>query len=302
MTATSKSLLLIHHAASGQPRRPPNSLWALQACLEAGARAVEVDISPLADGEFVLLHGQDLEEETTGVGPIGARRASEMRGLRHVWQGEVTEAPVGLLDEALALLARHPQPVELQLDLKPYIPLTEATLARLVATLQPLRERVRVTSVGDWVLRRLRALDPELPLGFDPLLYLAVDSEEEREPREPPFRRGAYGYWDEHPLASWRWGETADYLAARAEALWAQAPSGALWYIAARLLARALDDGFDWIADLHRRGAQVAAWTLDASQPEQAALARRLAALGVDRITTNEPSALARQLEGPVVY
>jgi len=118
MTGTSNRLLLIHHAASGQTPRPPNSLWAL-------------------------------EQETTGVGPIGARRASEVRGLRHVWQGEVTEAPVGLLNEALALLARHPQPVELQLDLKPYIPLTEATLARLVATLQPLRERVRVSSVAD---------------------------------------------------------------------------------------------------------------------------------------------------------
>ena len=40
----------------------------------------------------------------------------------------------------------------------------------------------------------------------------------------PPLRQGAYGYWDDHPLAIRRWGEKADYLAARAEALWAQAP------------------------------------------------------------------------------
>jgi len=73
MTGTSNRLLLIHHAASGQTPRPPNSLWALQACLEAGARAVEVDISPLADGEFVLLHGQCL----AGRGDRGTRRPAE---------------------------------------------------------------------------------------------------------------------------------------------------------------------------------------------------------------------------------
>jgi hypothetical protein len=151
-------------------------------------------------------------------------------------------------------------------------------------------------------VRHLRALDPDLPLGFDPLLYLDVGSEEDNERGAPPHREGAYGYLDEHPLSSRRWGSTADYLAARAEALWVQAPSGAVWYISAWLLGRALDDGFDWIADLKRRGAQIAAWTLDPDRPGHVALAQRLAGHGVDRITTNDAPALAQTLGIPVSY
>jgi glycerophosphoryl diester phosphodiesterase len=112
----------------------------------------------------------------------------------------------------------------------------------------------------------------------------------------PPFGLGAYGYWDDHPLASRRWGETADYLAARAEALRAQAPSGAIWYIRAKLLTSALAEGFDWIADLHGRGAQVDAWTLSPDSPADVELARQLVAAGVDRITTDNAPDLARKL------
>jgi glycerophosphoryl diester phosphodiesterase len=68
------------------------------------------------------------------------------------------------------------------------------------------------------------------------------------------------------------------------------------------LLAQALDDGFDWIADLHRRGALVDAWTLDPDRPEAVALAQRLAGLGVDRITSNNAPALAQVLDVAVVY
>jgi hypothetical protein len=153
---------------------------------------------------------------------------------------------------------------------------------------------VRVTSVADWLLRRLHHLDPELPLGFDPMLYLDVgqpagsSAQEERESTLPPFRLGGYGYWDDHPLATRRWGATASYLAARAEALWVQVPCGVTWYIRAALLAQTLEEGFDWIAYLHERGAEVDAWTLDPGRPEHVALARRLVAAGVDRITTND--------------
>ena len=108
-----------------------------------------------------------------------------------------------------------------------------------------------------------------------------------RKEPAPPLRTGAYGYLDEHPLALARWGAPGDYLAARAEALWTQAPV-AMWYIRGAMLARALDDGFDWIAWLHGQGAQVVAWTLDASHAHQLDLARTLARAGVDRITTND--------------
>jgi glycerophosphoryl diester phosphodiesterase len=295
-------ILLVHHAANGDHTYPSTSLPALQACLEAGARAVEVDISLLADGQFALLHGPMLEKETTGSGPIAALTSEQVRTLHYVRKGEPTPVPVGLLPDALGLVQQYPGIVELQLDLKPDVYSSNAVLSRLVSSLQPVKDRIRVTSPGDWALRRLRALDPELSLGFDPLLYLEIDYGVDSDPTVPPFRRGAYGYWDDHPLSTRRWGPAAVYLEARAEALWSQAPAGALWYIDAALLSQALDDGFDWIAYLHDLGAEVDAWTLDASTPERVALGNRMAAAGIDRITTNNAPALSRVLGAATIY
>jgi glycerophosphoryl diester phosphodiesterase len=295
-------ILLVHHSANRDHNHPSGSLPALQACLEADARAVEIDISLLADGQFALLHGPTLERETTGSGPIAALTSEQVRALQHVQRGEVTEVGVGLLSEALDLLRQYPSTAELQLDLKPDVYSTDAVLSKLVTDLRPVMDRVRVTSPSDWALRRLHALEPSLALGFDPLLYLEIDYGEHSDPTVPPFRQGAYGYWDDHPLSTRRWGATADYLAARADALWIQAPPGAIWYIDAGLLDQALGDGFDWIAYLHDRGVEVDAWTLDAHRPERAVLARRLAAQGVDRITTNDAVALSQVLGMEVVF
>jgi len=289
-------LLLIHHMANRDHKHPPGTLPALQACLVADARVVEIDLSLLADSQFALLHGPLLEHETSGSGSIGAYTTEQVRQLRHLYQGKVTKVAIGFLPEALELLQQYPGPVELQLDLKPDVYSPDDVLSRLVVSLQPVKDRVRVTSPSDWALRRLRAFDSDLLLGFDPLLYLQADLGKKREPGIPPFRQGAYGYWDDHPLASRRWGSAAEYLTARAEALYAQVPVGMIWYIHAWLLGKALDDGFDWIAYLHAHDAQVDAWTLDAQRPEHVALAQRLIAQGVDRITTNNAPALAQVL------
>jgi len=267
-----------------------------------------MDISPLADGNFLLLHGPLLDEGTNGSGPIAAHTTDEVRHLRLTRQDVVTDEPVGVLSQALELVDRHPHAVELQLDLKPHSALSGLVLSRFVSALQPVKERVRVTSVADWLLRRLHHLDPELPLGFDPMLYLdleqSVGSSEvgEREPTLPPFRFGGYGYWDDHPLATRRWGDTASYLAARAEALWVQVPFGVIWYIRAAMIAQALEDGFDWIAYLHGRGAEVDVWTLNPGRPEDVALARRLVAAGVDRITTDDAPAWTGILDADVAF
>ena len=295
-------MLLIHHAATLGGAHPPSSLSGLRACIAARARVVEVDVVALRGGGFALLHGPSLEGETDGQGPVAARTAEEVAGLQRVWRGAATGEPVGLLAGALDLIRGQPLPQELQLDLKPEVLATAEVLGGLVQRAQPFGERIRVSSPADWVLRGLHALDLELALGFDPLLYLDLDwGEDEAGPR-PPFRVGAYGYRDDHPLALRRWGSTAGYLAARAEALWAQAPFASVWYISAPLLAQALDDGFDWIAYVHGRGAEVAAWTLDAGRPGDAALARRLAAAGADRITTDDPAGLASVLDAGVAY
>jgi len=301
-------VLLVHHAANRGYVHPPSSLRGMRACLEAGARVVEVDVIPLAGGDFALLHDERLDESTNGSGLVSALTADQVRRLRHTWQGTLTDEPVGLLSQAIPLLQSHAAPSlqELQLDFKPGAPPADVVLRDLLRAVEPVKERVRVTCGEDWVLRRLRALDSDLALGFDPLLYLEIDADPAVSPEEAPdplpFRVGAYGYRDDHPLALRVWGTPADYLAARAETLAVLPPPGGVWYIHAPLLARVLDDGadevhpFDWIAYLHARSIQVDVWTLDAGQPGHVELARRLIAAGVDRITTNDAPRLSEAL------
>ncbi len=298
-STTIEGPLLVHHAANRGDDYPHNSLGGLRHCLETGARVVEVDINPLRDNDLALLHDDLLENSTNGSGSVYATTTDEVRSLHYVHRGVVTNERVGLLSEAVSLIQDYAHFQELQLDLKVGTPSTDTILRRLLQIVEPAKERVRVTSAADWTLRRLRALDADIPLGFDPLLYLEVKNPGEKV---PPFRLGAYGYWDDHPLATRRWGTPADYLAARAEALWTQAPANAAWYIRASLLARVIDDGFDWIEYLHVRSAWVDAWTLDVDQVGHLELAQQLIVAGIDRITTNNAPRLAAALDSAAEF
>jgi len=296
----SDGVLLVHHAANRGRLHPPSSLSGLVNCLAAGARAVEVDVMPLADGDYALLHDARLEGQTTGRGPVAEQTASSLAGVQLRWRGEVAAERVALLSEVVKVVRREGGLEELQLDLKAPIPPTHEQVASLLRIVQPVRDVVRVTSTADWALWAIKALDADLALGFDPLEYL--DAPRSKDHSEPPLRAGAFGYLDDHPLALERWGSAARYLELRAEALWRQAPPGCAWYVRGEMLDRAWADGYDWIAWLHERGAVVDAWTLDADAPGDVELARRLIERGVDRITTNDPPALDEALGGRCVY
>ena len=217
-------------------------------------------------------------------------------------QGVVTNESIGTLSEAIELIRDTSYPHELQLDLKPYRPLDRSTLENLLLLISPVKDRIRVSSVADWTLRFLRRLDSRLLIGFDPLLYLDIATRERYSLCLPPFRLGSYGYRDDHPLSSYKWGHIAEYLSARAEALYSQVPFNAVWFIRASLLAQVLADGFDWIGYLHAHGMQVGAWTLDAENPDQIELAQYLIDASIDRITTNDVQHLSNVLHTSAMF
>jgi glycerophosphoryl diester phosphodiesterase len=291
-----KPVTLIHHAANSGHTAPPGSRSALEHCLQAGAAVVEIDLIPLSDGSFALLHEQDLALETDGVGKAPQMRREQVQSLRYRLNGRVTEERVGFLEGALELLTAYPQTQRLQLDLKPFAPFSGPLLRHFLALIEPVKSRVQVTSVGDWAVRALAAADPGLSLGFDPLLYLDLVEDEPRPDGVPPFRVGAYGLLDDHPLSAYEWGSLGDYFAARASALLAQAVPGCAWFIRAEVLKMALEAGFDWIDFLHQQGSAVDAWTIDVDDPHQIKLACFLAERGVDMLTTDSPSQLAEQI------
>jgi glycerophosphoryl diester phosphodiesterase len=287
---------LVHHAACCRHQAPPGSLSALEQCLKNGATHIEIDIIPLADGSFALLHDQHLEVETSGQGRAPAMQRGQVENLYYKLGDQVTGEKVGFLEAAIELLIAHPETKCLQLDLKPFTPLTRGVLRGFLELLEPVKDRIQVTSVSDWAVRSLARFAPDLALGFDPLLYLDLEEGDPRPPEVPPFRIGAYGLRDDHPLSAYQWGPLGDYFAARAGALLVQAPKGCEWFIRAELLKMAHDAGFNWIDFLHQNGAQVDGWTIDVTQPKQVELAQFLVARGVDKLTTDTPARLAEKL------
>jgi glycerophosphoryl diester phosphodiesterase len=290
---------LIHHAASYKAGLPPGSLSGLQVCLEADVAWVEVDIIPLKGGDFALLHDPQLAHICNQPGLVYEKTADEIIAMVYSSTDRyIGGSFLGTLSQAVELLNKQNGSSVLQLDLKPYMPLTSDVLDNLLNIIAPVKEQILVSSVADWAVRSLHYLDGQLALGFDPLLYLDVPGDSPRPDGVPPFRKGAYGYLDEHPLSIQRWGSEHDYFEKRAEALYLLAPQKATWYLNAELLNGALSSGFDWIAFLQNRDCKVDAWTLDMDRIE---LAHRLAFSGVDYLTTNQAQLLADTLDSRVI-
>ena len=291
---------LIHHAAQrGCATFPPSSLSAIQDCLDAGARAIEIDILPLLDGSFALLHDPDLSVGTNGTGNAITMGRNAINGLSYKVKGQVSNEKIGFLDQAIALVATNPTLEKLQLDLKPQTALTPALIRSLLEVIQPVFDRIQISSVADWAIRALCRFSPDLKLGFDPLLYLDVPSGELRSSIVPPFRVGAYGLLDDHPLSAYIWGEEKDYFTARAESLISQAVPGCEWFIRYETLLHAHASGFNWVDFLHQSGCSIDAWTVD---PPAYAIASELVSLGVDEITSNAPAILASTINLSVRY
>lgn len=290
--------VIVHHMAALDGQYPPNSLEAIRACLEADAPFIEIDITALADTDYLLVHDPVLESETTGVDLVAYCTAEQARGLFYKQHGRATLFKVPLLREVVALFLDYPNGARLQCDFKNIIPFpTDEPYQRLIELLKPLGDRVIVSSGADWQLRRLRAIAPALDIGFDignNLDYRPPNAPQ--DPRYPPWRAGAYGYHDDHPIASIRAWPTAEYLADRCDLLSRVVERVSTFYISHHFLIKSLEDGFDWTAALHERGIRVDAWTLDSTNPVAVNNARRLLALGVDQFTTNTPAQLARLL------
>jgi glycerophosphoryl diester phosphodiesterase len=76
----------------------------------------------------------------------------------------------------------------------------------------------------------------------------------------------------------------------------AAAPDAAMIYLDLRLPLLAAGQGADLIAPFHAAGKRVDCYTLPATTPEIAAIARQLIALGADQITTDDAEGLAAAL------
>jgi glycerophosphoryl diester phosphodiesterase len=280
-------------ALDGFPN-PPNSLSAVEACLAVDAAVIEIDITPLAADDFLLVHDPDLESETTGSGKVGESTPERAKTYQIKYRGAATEHSPALLSEVVAAFLAQGRQTRLQLDYKAVFPSTsDEPLRRVIRLIEPLGDRIIISSGADWHLRKLRRLVSWLDLGFDIGFYLDWrDPSWQIDPRMPPYQRGAYGYHDDHVLSKVIMLPHAVYLAERCEGLLGQLPDTSTWYVSHHLIARCLDDGFNMAEWLHENGVKLDAWTLDADKPAAVDNAPRLRDAGVDLFTTNTPAGL----------
>lgn len=288
---------IVHHmgAIEGYPY-PPNSLERIKASLDANADVIEIDVVPLADSDYLLVHDSVLESETDGSGPVAECSAADARRLSYPATEFSQRVPVALLSDVVRAFVDHGGSTGLQIDFKNVIPFASPEpLERFVRLIEPLGQRVIVSTGADWQLRIMRRLAPSLRLGFD--IHYYIDSHGSNSDVGAvyyPRTVGAYGYWDDHPLAGERFTTTTQYLAARCENLVAMVPGVEIFYLHYGLILRSHNDGFSWADELATYGVELDAWTVDLKGPDSEEWPRRLAEAHVGLITTNTPLAMRR--------
>lgn len=233
--------------------------------------SVEVDLVIHADNGCAILHNLSLEEETTGTGLVRETGAAALRRMQlRGNDGQPIADRVMLLEDLCALLAQdrpHPDAL-LQLDFKEDLAaLTPEVVANFGKTVGPVA-RSLILSGGDFdAISLLTHSAPELRIGYDP----------------------CYG----ESLA--RLQATGDYKTFIADAL-KTAKDAEMIYLSYELVLAGDKAGFDLIGAVHAAGRRVDAWTIREVTPATLDAVKRLLALEVDQITTDDPEGLQAAL------
>jgi glycerophosphoryl diester phosphodiesterase len=292
-TATGRQVPLKVHQCVWSGDYTPNSLEAIQDCFRAHVARAEIDLAMLKDQDFLVVHDLNLARATDGAGRTDETSRGDAVRLHLTHHGAPTGAHPALLSEVVAAVAVEPYPTLLELDLKDWKPWPWPRVEELARVLEPVKERITFGGGADWNLRRLRHVDPTLPMGFTISNYL--DWVPEDLPiGSLPGVRGAYGYLDAHPLARARLGPTNEYLRDRLSGLIRLVPGAREIHVRLLAVEQMLDDGLLDLPDLlHAQGMLLDVWTLNAGTPNWRERLDRALAAGADVITTETPRDLA---------
>ena len=232
--------------------------------LAAGA-SMEVDLRLHADHSFVCLHDETLGRETSGAGRVAEASLEQLRRISLRDGDAVTGEGLILLEDLAELVRVTAAPDALiQLDLKEIDAVLDSqTVENFRRTIACVAARC-ILSGNDWqAVSRLAAAIPAMRRGFDPC---AEDTLEH-------LRDGI---------------DCLDFV----ESTLATAPEAEMIYLDYRIVLAAEGLGIDLVAPFRAAGKAVDAWTLNTDHLGAARSVKRLVALKVDQITTDEPDAL----------
>jgi glycerophosphoryl diester phosphodiesterase len=157
-------LVLAHRGASHDA--PENTLAAFALARKMGADGIELDTSLTRDGVPVVIHDLSLDKTTNGTGPV---RALDLKTIKSLDAGSHFSADfkgeqVPTLDEVFASVGSE---MFVNVELK-----TESWRANGLeeAVIKVIRkhshQRVLISSFNPFALRRMRAIAPDIPMGY----------------------------------------------------------------------------------------------------------------------------------------
>ena len=243
----------------GSKRWPENTLLAFRGALELGYTHIETDVHLTRDGHIVCFHDATLERTTNGTGLLREHTLAELRTLDagfHFSPDGGRSFPFrgqGCTVPTLAEALALDPGLRLNLEMKPREPAIVHALLDFIVD-QRVSERVLVASAQDSLTRQFRALRDARGLQV-------VTS---------PGVRGILAFWLSVRLGVSQWMRF-DF-----DALQVPVNQGPLRVVDRRFVEAA-----------HAHGIHVHVWTID--DPVEM---RRLYALGVDAVMTDQPELL----------
>lgn len=174
--SSERILNVAHQGASAVA--PPNTLAAFRKAAELGADGVELDVHLSADGAAVVIHDFTVDRTSDGRGRVADLPLAALKELdAGSWfDPRYASEPIPTLNEVFEAVGRE---LMINIELK-LLPRGGRGLAAEVVSLvkrHGLANRVLISSFNLSALRRVRRLEPQLPLGLlygpAPLSWLA---------------------------------------------------------------------------------------------------------------------------------
>lgn len=100
-SASGKVMIAAHRGAHLDA--PENSLKAFQQTIDMGIDIIELDVRCTKDGQLVVIHDKAVDRTTNGKGAVDSLTFDEVRKLRLLDKGKITDMQVPTLREALLL-------------------------------------------------------------------------------------------------------------------------------------------------------------------------------------------------------
>lgn len=157
--------VIAHRGARGHA--PENTHAAFELAYEMGANGIELDVQACASGEIVVIHDETIDRTSNGHGMVADLTLAELRTFDFgCFFGEAYAGQcIPTLEE---VIDRLPARVSINIEIKNRGTKTrgeEIGVAELIRRAD-IYDRVIVSSFNPFVLRRMRRLDPRIPIAY----------------------------------------------------------------------------------------------------------------------------------------